>query len=448
MPDMCSERPDPHDHANRHPAGTDRLGPWFSPLGIALLVPIVLVLVVLWTSPNYRLNETAHQTRPTPFGGDFLQEWVGGWIVLSNHPERLYRHHAFVQLQHRPDLVGFRWNAKRYYPPIYPPGYYVLVSPLARLAYPMATMVWLSLSAVALMATFALLYRFEPAVRRLYPWIPLATLFFVPLLLNLNIGHKATWLLLIFTSTYVLFRRQQPYAAGIVFGLVAFKPHLLVVLAGIAIWKRQWRFLIGLAVTGIGWIALCWLAGPGQLGEFVQTALRTGDYVQTGGYRLDMAHGLWGVFELTLGGIDDQGVKILVGLASLVVLGLIALVTRGPWAPDQPRFPHQFSAIVIATVLVSPHFYTYDLVLVLLPAMLTLGHAVPKATTWLSGIVAAFLLLAGLFQPIAATCSIQISTLLLVAWLVGLWLETEKAGKNEPGLTLDKPGRNWHIGYP
>ena len=96
---------------------------------LLLLLPVVAVVVVLACSPNYRPQ---HGTRAAPLGGDFVQDYAGGSIVLSADRAELYDLDHFRRVQHDGHLVGFEWSSSSYYPPVYPPFYYLAVSPLSR----------------------------------------------------------------------------------------------------------------------------------------------------------------------------------------------------------------------------------------------------------------------------------------------------------------------------
>ena len=86
------------------------------------------------------------------------------------------------------------------------------------------------------------------------------------------------------------------------------------------------------------------------------------------------------------------------------------------------QFAAWFSAIVIATVLVSPHFYQYDLTILILPLLLGIYYVDIRRDLYakmLTVTMLAFVVMAGLFQPVAAMTGVQISLFLLIAWL---WL--------------------------
>ncbi|MCA9267435.1 MAG: hypothetical protein KDA41_03145, partial [Planctomycetales bacterium] len=91
-----------------------------------------------------------------------------------------------------------------------------------------------------------------------------------------------------------------------------------------------------------------------------------GRYMQTAGYDMFKSHSVWGFFELAAGAHSVWPRVLACASAALVV---VAAASIRP-TPGRPPFSRQFSAWVIATVLVSPHLFTYDLTVLLLPLVL------------------------------------------------------------------------------
>ncbi len=389
---------------------------------ILLMLPIVIVVTIFTLSPNYDFA----QRRNSPLGGDFLQEWVGGHIVTSEQSRHLYELDYFKSVQHDESLVGFHWPYEKYYPAIYPPFYYLIVSPLAALDYRTAAIVWGILSALALIASGELAIRFFPPCRPYIGYGFLLAMLFAPLLTCLNIGHKSTFLLLILTSTFVLLYHKRFRWAGVVFGLMAFKPHLALLIGVTMLIKRQWNFVFGAAITVTFLIGLSFVAGPGLCRDYVGVVLGTGDYVQTGGYDLADAHSLWGATQNALQGQSVLMVTTLTAILSLIVVGLLASIFQGTIETNSPRFAFQFAAMVLATVLLSPHLYFYDLTVLLLPLLLVLAAKdfVPEQSrnlaVYLVALSVMILFGAGTFKTIATSTLTQPSVLLVGGLLVVL----------------------------
>lgn len=349
---------------------------------VAVCVPLVLVVLILQSSPNFRL---ASGPEAEPFGGDVIQEWIGGWIVREGDRSRLYDLDYVRQLEHDPALVGFEWDRDAYLPMVYPPFWYLLASPLSRMPLTTAAVVWTLLMTACLVAAALVL---RAGVRRssvevrsqekfaavraesLLTWgLPLSLLF-APLIESLGSGQKSTLLLLLFAATYVLLDRRRPYWAGVVFGLVAFKPQLTLVIGLTMLLKRQWLFIAGGLTTGTVLVGLSFAVGRETCREFFELCAGMGDYVHTGGYDLHKAHCWWGASQLLLNGAPDGIVKSVAAAGSLMTVGVLVLIVRRNLPFGTPQFALQFSALTVATLLLSPHLFTYDLTLLLLPLFL------------------------------------------------------------------------------
>jgi hypothetical protein len=194
--------------------------------------------------------------------------------------------------------------------------------------------------------------------------------------------------------------------------------------------KREWRFVAGMAATGavlaaqslyVGWDAcIGWLdaiAHPFPQRELAQRA-----------------HSWIGFAQLLLG--EDRGPAVL-GLTVVLILVtvlVLARVLRGPLAFDSSRFRVQFSAMVLATPLVSPYlFKTYDLAIFVVPLFLLARElpAAPPASAalrrlWLVSLLAVFAM-GGASAAIAARVPVQCSALATFALLSVLAAAPERA---------------------
>ena len=121
----------------------ERIRPYLLPLSVAATIVVCLYAF----SPNFR---PVSGPAASPYGGDFLQEWVGGWIVRAGDRGRFYDVQYAYRLEHDEPLVGFHWNADEYLPMVYPPFYYLLVSPLSLVSFHAATWLWAGLMVAAL----------------------------------------------------------------------------------------------------------------------------------------------------------------------------------------------------------------------------------------------------------------------------------------------------------
>ncbi len=392
------------------------------------------VLLFLFCSPNF---QSGSEFRATPLGSDFLQEWTGGYIWL-NHRADLYDAERFVAVQHDPAIVGFGWPHEQYYPMVYPPFYYMLLSPLAKLPYAWALTIWMLAIGGAIAATLCLWARFYPAAQSHWGKCLLATLAFFPLLMCFNTAHKSTFLLLILTGTYLLLYHRKPFASGALFGLIAFKPHLGLVIGIAMLLKRQWNFVAGCAVTVATLLFLSLLAGWDLCQAYFWQCLSMSDYSSTSGYLLTESHNLIGAAGL-LFGTDSTFGAIVFWVMAAGLMAIVGFGMKGSIQTDSKRFALQFSMLVIATVLLSPHFYVYDLTILLLPIGLVvfeLGKWQGRRTLnwqrqWLLASCLGLFVFTGLSKRVAEVIGVQPTVLLLIVAAVLLatspnWYDTEE----------------------
>lgn len=423
----------PSEHDDAKPRRAARLvlaRPWLVPT----LAATALVASIYFVSPNYRWESSDRTSsdresgvRQGPYAGDFLQEWLGGRVVLQGDRGRLYDPAYAKALQHDRQFVGFEYDSKKYLPLVYPPFYFAAVSPLSRLPYRTAAWIWSVLMCAAFAGGIAIAVKYGHRGRNAAPawawWaIPTAAMF-APLLESLNSGQKGTVCLLLLSATFTLLSRKRPLAAGLIFGLLAFKPQLVLVIAIAMLLKRQWPFVAGGAICGVALLAASLAVGGETCLQYLEFSTGAADYIQTAGYDLAESHCLYGFFSLLLPSIPAKVATIVVGAAVALLLGAIL---RGPVDYTSPRFELQFSAMTIATVLFSPHLYTYDLTILLLPLFL-IGRRLIADNLWtrqrqsLAALVAAIYLTSALSPRIAAATGVQLSTLLLVATLVAIY---------------------------
>jgi len=402
----------------------------------AAAAALIVFALVDCASPNFRPDFD-----PTlgPYGGDFLQEWIGGYLVRTGQTGRLYDAPFVRRLQHDADLIGFDWNADRHLPMVYPPFYYAAVSPLSLLPMPAAALAWAAIVLLFLVATQVLLARTlaPPAGRTAWLW-PCAVLF-APLLENLTSNQKATVLLFLFAATYVLLRRGRSFAAGAVFGLLAFKPQLAILIGAAMVWKRQWRFVAGAAATVLALLLISLSMGIDACRDYLAFSTSTPDYLLTAGYDLAKSHSWYGFFHLALGGASDAAIRWASLVAVAATVGVVVWLTSGPLQAKSNRFVAQYSGLVVASVLVSPHLLTYDLTVLLLPAVLLGVELTTQETTRapiarrIAAAVVVLLLVCNVSTPLARACGIQVSVPAMFGLMAGLAAWRRSGRKSDSG---------------
>lgn len=397
----------------------------------AYAAAVALLLIIFAASPNFR-PDSGPEARP--FAGDFLQEWIGGYIVRQGDKSRFYDASYAQELEHDEALVGFQWRESEYFPLVYPPFYYLLVSPLSLLPFHAAAVVWAALMSTAYAAAWMLFVSSvcpdrerRARLSELACLLP-ASLLYMPLIESFTSSQKGGLLLLILMGTFYLFSTKRPYLAGVVFGLIAFKPQFALPIAFFMLWKRQGRFVLGGITTGLVLVCLCAALGTGVCRQYFEFSSRAGEYLHNAGYDLTKSHAWSGFFALLLGETSWLLHPATIA-ASAATLGTVALALRGPLEPESLRFRRQFSACIVATVLLSPHLYTYDLTVLLLPlGFLAVEANEHRTLPWGLGWIGLLLFcLAGLSPGLAAATGVQLTVPLMFAMLCTLGLAKQPA---------------------
>lgn len=381
-----------------------------------LFAAFLLLLLIFCASPNFRPDSGP---AAGPFGGDVLQEWIGGYVVRAGDHGRFYDTAYVQQLEHDERLVGFAWRESEYFPLVYPPFYYLLVSPLSLLPFHTAAILWAGLMVAAYLAAWRLFQKSAAMTgdgQAVPHWLLPLSLLFMPLIESFTSSQKGSLLLLILTCTYYLLLSKRSYSAGVVFGLIAFKPHFALPIAIAMLCKGQWRFVLGGLTTGSLLVGLCLLLGLDVCRQYIAFSTQAGEYLQNAGYDLTKSHAWSGFFALLLGG-PGSAAQVMTLLASGATILIVALALRGPLDFGSRRFAWQFAALIAATVLISPHLYTYDLTVLLLPLGLVAVDArhQPLPLRWLALLL---FCLAGLSPQLAGVTGLQITVPLLFAYLV------------------------------
>jgi len=390
---------------------------------VCLLVPFAVISSVLTLSPNFNgqtQNSVAGELREDPFGGDILQEYVGGHIWITDQ-NKLYDWKHAANLQHDVQLTGFEWEASGYFPMVYPPFHYQFSSLGTNLSYRNFVVMWMFAVAIALsIASFAFLAGYREIRKGAGAWFLVAILF-TPLLLGINMGQKSAILLAILTVTFILLHRERPFASGLIFGLIAFKPYMAVPIGIAMLCKKQFHFVAGSIVTLGLLIVSSLMFAPEVWADYVQMCLGMSNYISNSGYQLEHSHSLWGTTQLLLGDHNPALVKPIAVVGAIGVVTLLGRILSGPIELASTRFAFQFSSLIIATVLISPHFYTYDLTILLLPlAICGLSFDVAERINKrvLYWICITVLFGASLYVPLASQLGFQISTAILLVWMV------------------------------
>ena len=135
----------------------------------------------------------------------------------------------------------------------------------------------------------------------------------------------------------------------------------------------RWRWAIATLSTVALLVAISIIALPGLSKDYVDVCLGFGDYVQSGGYDLAKSYSLWSGWQMLIP--NPTAAKILTLVTSLIVL-IGSLIWLRRIVKDEPeKMDVAFAAMVLVTAITAPHFYYYDLTMLILPAAIFASQA-------------------------------------------------------------------------
>jgi alpha-1,2-mannosyltransferase len=283
-------------------------------------------------------------------GPDFVNPWAASSLALKGRPQDVYvqaRQWAAEKAAVHNDQVAYiGW--------FYPPTYIVVDLPLALITYRWSLLVWL----LATLAAYCLVI-WSIIPNRDALWIALA---FPGTPLNALAGQNGFLITALFGAGLVLLRKK-PIRAGVMFGLLTFKPQIGLLVPLVLIASRRWRAIAAAAFTATIFAAISlmmfglatWAAFLGSLPVMTHQLLDNGEM----GFA-KMQSVFAGIRLLGFGSSPAYAVQA----AAALVSGTIAVSV---WRAHRVPFDIKAAALVSATLLVTPYVVDYDLVLLALP---------------------------------------------------------------------------------
>lgn len=295
-------------------------------------------------------------------GPDFLQFYVAGSIALSGDSAALYDPNAFAKLGLKlvPESSGV------YYLPIYGPQMSLLFAPFALLPYGWALLIWILITTAIYGVCCWAVWKLCRHLRNEGPSIVLIAAGF-PAVFNLIMyGQNSAIALACVTGAFLALRWDRYFLAGLAIGTLIYKPQLAIVLVCVFVASLEWRVVAGVlsgAVLQLGaaWIwygtptmraYYQWMSGIGEINPLLEPKL----------YQMYSLLSFWKLLVPNL--------QIALGLYIFSACVLLVASYR-IWRTRAP-LSLRYSFLLLATVLVSPHLFVYDLV-ILAPAFLMVG---------------------------------------------------------------------------
>jgi hypothetical protein len=350
---------------------------------------------------------------------DFLPLYVSAQLIAHGRAIDLYDQQVVAQAEH---AVVDQSDRVRL-PYLYGPQVGLMLVPLARFSFPVAARIWVVTSLFVFFGCVYLVWKSCPALRPHSGIVILCTLAFPPLFHFVVRGQLSAVVLACFTAAFLAFRAERHWMAGVALGFLVFKPQFLVAIPIVLLLAQAWKALAGLVVAAAAQLLLTSLYfGPAVMRVYFDTVWHISRVI--GSLELSLApiqmHSLRSFWSLLIPWPEPA--LALYILSSIVIVVMAAVV----WKSSAP-LALRFSALTFAAVLVNPHLFVYDL-LVLAPALLLLVNWIlsnpqnPSSATQKLLTYLAFVL--PLFGPLSRWTYIQLSVPAFTMLLWVLWRDS------------------------
>jgi hypothetical protein len=336
-----------------------RSGDWLTLARIRMVAAAVLIASAAGFLFLVMTAKDGVDLQGRPIGTDFAHVYAAGTYVLDGNPTAPFD--SLSQYTREQAIFG---QSTQFYGWHYPPYFLFVAAPLALMPYGLALFVWQAATlAFYLLAIRAILKAFAPdSEARTNPLWLLLALAFPAVLINVGHGHNGFLTAALLAGGLVSLDRR-PLVAGILFGLLVYKPQFGLMIPIALAAGGYWRTFISAAVTVALLTVVTTLAFGASVwhaffvgAEFTRTVvLEQGD---TGWYKIQSIFSwarMWGATVPLAYGIQ------------LVATLAIGVATAWLWRAEKP-FAVKAAALCLAAILATPYTLDYDM-MVLAPAI-------------------------------------------------------------------------------
>jgi hypothetical protein len=305
-----------------------------------ILLGVCAIAVAGWIA----LSDGLIDRNGKPIGTDFSNVYAAGTLVWQGKPADAYD----PALQHAAEKAVFGGRDVPFFGWHYPPFFFAVAVIVATVPYAWGLLIWLAASLAAYLAVIrAILPRTETLLVALaYPAV------FV------NIGHGQNGFLsaaLLGGALHLLDRR--PWLAGMLIGLLAYKPQFGVLIPLALLAGRRWTSIGAAAATVAALLAVSTMTlGGGIWQAFADSTTFTQQVV------LETGATGWEKIQSVFSAARMWGADVYTGYAAQIALALaVAASLAWLWQSDA-AFELKASALATASLLATPYVLDYDLV--------------------------------------------------------------------------------------
>ena len=369
-----------------------------------VLVAEYLLCFVAW----YAMSDGLKDLSGTPLGADFLNVYAAGLLVDRGQAGLAYdwAFHHQVELA----TVGY---ASPYFAWHYPPMFLTVAGLFALLPYLWALGLYL---AAGFAGYWVVLRRIAPRTKE-FLWMLAA---FPGVFTNICSGQNGFITTALFGAGMLTLERR-PWLAGVLLGLLSYKPQFFVVIPLILLFGGYGRALLATGASALASIALSWVLFGTEtwLAFFNSTTLTQHIILEQGstGWKK-----IQSVFSLArMWGCDIPTAYVLQSLVALAALASAAWVWH-----RKATFSIRVAALSAAILLTTPYLLDYDLVILAVPIAFWAREGVKTGFQPYEKIIFGALWLLPLLARMLGGYALPVTPPLLVALMALCLLRTKK----------------------
>ena len=305
---------------------------------------IYLLVIFSWVL----MADGVFDSRGKPLGTDFTSFYASAQLAMNGQAPFAYDFVAQFEAEKAalgPELVDF-------YSFSYPPTFMLLLMPLGALPYLAALFVWQSLTLTFFVTMVVRLAGRSEAI--------LLTLAFPAVFVTLGHGQNAFLTAGLFAGT-LFYLDRKPVVAGLLIGLLTFKPHLGVLIPIVLMESRRWRVFFYAIVASVSFAALSWVVlGPETWGAFFASTGKAATVLNEGMVPFYKMQSLY--TSLRAAGLVAGAAYVLHGALALGAAMTVLWVWR-----RQVDIRLKSAALGAGALLMTPFLLDYDLAILVVP---------------------------------------------------------------------------------
>ena len=336
-----------------------RSGAWLTRVRMRLVAFALLVAMLAGAGFLIATSNGLNDRFGRPLGTDFSNVYAAGTYVLDGQPAAPFD--PAKQFAREQEIFG---AATQFYGWHYPPYFLGLAAALATMPYWLSLLVWQGVTLVLyLLAIRAIVFSLPSPARdgKEKMWLLLA-LAFPAVFINLGQAHNG-FLTAALIGTALCLLDRRPMVAGVLIGLLAYKPQFGVLIPLVLVASGRWRAFAAAAAT----VALMTLAVTLAFGTDVWTAFfASTKFTRT--VVLEQGGTGWYKIQSVFSWVRMWGGSIALAYAAQIGVTL-ALAAALVWLwRSSAAYPLKAAGLLIGSLLATPYSLDYDL-MVLAPAI-------------------------------------------------------------------------------